>query len=75
MEAVYQRLGLPVSAEFAECLSQERRRQKRYQSSNVYSLEEFGLTEARLNEELGEILDRFGFRPESVPTDETREML
>ena len=75
VEKVYDRLNLSVSPDFAQRLAAERTRQKRYQSSNVYSLAEFGLSEAELFEKLPEIIERFGFRPEDVPERETREVL
>jgi hypothetical protein len=75
VEKVYDRLGLSISAEFARRLGAERTRQKRYHSSNVYSLEEFGLSAGELSRDLADIVERFGFRPEAVPADQTREML
>jgi hypothetical protein len=75
VERVYQRLGLSISPAFEERLATERSRQKLHQSSNVYSLEEFGISEADLIRELGPILERFRFRPEDVPRDRTTEVL
>ena len=75
VEKVYDRLDLAISPEFDEKLVAERTRQKQYQSSNVYSLEEFGITEEEVAENLSALLARFGFRPEDVPEDETLEML
>ena len=75
VENVYARLNLSISPEFRRRLAGERSRQKRYHSSNVYSLEEFGLSEAELYEKLADVIERFGFRAEDVPEDETRELL
>ncbi len=75
VEKVYDRLNLSVSPDFEQRLTAERSRQKRYHSSNVYSLSEFGLSEAELFEKLSEIIERFGFRPEDVPDRETTEVL
>jgi len=75
VERVYDRLNLSVSPDFERRLSEERSRQKRYHSSNVYSLAEFGLSQAELAEQLSEIIARFGFRPEDVPDRETTEVL
>jgi len=75
VEKVYQRLKLSVSSDFEQHLTAERSRQKRYHSSNVYSLQEFGLSEAELSRKLAGIIERFGFRPEDVPDRETRELL
>jgi len=75
VEKVYDRLDLPISPEFEHKLAAERTRQKHYQSSNVYSLEEFGISKEEVATNLAEVIARFGFRPEDVPVDETREML
>ncbi len=75
VEKVYQRLDFSVSPAFEQRLAAERSRQKHYHSSNVYSLEEFGLSEAEIYEKLAGIIERFGFRPEDVPDSETRELL
>jgi hypothetical protein len=75
VEKVYQQLGLAISPAFAQRLAVERTRQKHHQSSNVYSLEEFGISEAEVTRKLGPILRRFGFRPDDVPSDRTTEVL
>ncbi len=75
VERVYEKLQLDISSEFAEELGAERKRQKRYHSENVYSLEQFGIDPTRLSKELGPFMERFGLSPEDVPRDETREML
>jgi hypothetical protein len=75
VEKVYQRLHLSISPDFAQRLAAERSRQKRYHSSHVYSLQEFGLSEAELSEKLAGVTERFGFRPQDVPDRETRELL
>ena len=64
-----------ASIRIPEHLAAERSRQRRHQSSNVYSLEEAGVSETDLTRELGPILERFGFRPEDVPRDRTTEVL
>jgi hypothetical protein len=75
VEKVYDRLNLSISPDFEQRLTAERSRQKRYHSSNVYSLSEFGLSEVELFEQLSEVIERFGFRPEDVPDRETTEVL
>ena len=75
VEQVYDRLKLSISADFKGRLVAERSRQRRYQSENVYSLEEFGISQAEVSQGLAGILERFGYRPEDVPEEETREML
>jgi hypothetical protein len=75
VERVYEHLGLSISPAFEKRLAAERSRQKRHQSFNVYSLAEFGVAEADLTRKLGPILQRFGFRPEDVPRDQTSEVL
>jgi hypothetical protein len=75
VEKVYEKLQLDISAAFAEKLSAERKRQKRYHSENVYSLEQFGIDPQWLAKELGPFMERFGLNPEDVPEDETKEIL
>ena len=75
VEKVYDRLNLSISPAFERHLSEERSRQKRYHSSNVYALAEFGLSQADLAEQLSGVIARFGFRPEDVPDRETTEVL
>jgi len=75
VERVYEHLGLSISPAFEKRLAAERSRQRRHQSSNVYSLGQFGISEADLTRKLGPILQRFGFRPEDVPRDRTTEVL
>ncbi|MBW2420762.1 MAG: sulfotransferase [Deltaproteobacteria bacterium] len=75
VEKVYDRLNLSISPDFERRLAAERSRQKRYHSSNVYSLEEFGVSPEEVAERLSDLIARFGFRPEDVPENETREML
>jgi hypothetical protein len=75
VETVYEKLELDLSPAFAEKLSTERKRQKRYHSENAYSLEQFGIDPQWLAKELGPFMDRFGFNPEDAPNDETTEIL
>jgi hypothetical protein len=75
VEKVYEKLQLDVSPGFAKKLDAERRRQKRYHSENVYSLQQFGIDPEWLAKELGPFMERFGLNPEDVPEDETKEIL
>jgi hypothetical protein len=50
IETIYARFGLSVSPSFALVLAEEARRSRGYRSSHHYSLEQFGLTSARLRE-------------------------
>ena len=75
VEKLYNRLNLSISPEFEEKLSAERSRQKRFHSSNVYSLEEFGLSESEFCEGIADIIDQFGYSLEDVPVNVTKEML
>jgi hypothetical protein len=75
IEAVYERLQLPLSPEFEQYLAAERSRQKRYRSANAYSLEEFGIDEKELKQKLEPLTERFGFRIFDGPDEGAREML
>lgn len=50
LKAVYNRLGLPVSAAFEQVLEHEDGQARSYKSSHHYSLEQFGLTPATVSE-------------------------
>jgi len=75
VEKVYEKLNIPISPAFDKKLDAERARQKKYHSSHAYTLQDFGLTERQIHEELAGIIDRYGYRLEDVPEDETKEML
>jgi len=75
VERVYDKLNLSMSPEFKQKLNVERSRQKKFQSSNVYSLEEFGISENELSQGLADIIDQFGYRSEDVPANVTQELL
>jgi len=75
VEKVYERLQLSISPAFGEHLAAEGSRQKRYSSSNAYSLEEFGIDQRELEKKLEPLIERFGFQPSVVSEEEAREML
>ncbi len=75
VQKTYEKLELDISPDFAEKLDAERKRQKRYRSENVYSLEQFGIDREWLSKELGLFMERFGLNPDDVPEDETKEIL
>ncbi|MBW2274512.1 MAG: sulfotransferase [Deltaproteobacteria bacterium] len=75
VESVYRRLGLSISPAFEARLAAERSRQKRYHSSNAYSLEEYGIDPEELEEWLAPVLERFGFEQKKLSDEQTREML
>jgi hypothetical protein len=58
---IYHRFGFDISPEFAQQLKQEAEKARRFQSTHVYSLEEFGTTREQLVEEFDDIFERFGF--------------
>ncbi len=75
VEKVYERLQLSISPSFEEHLAAEGSRQKRYSSSNAYSLEEFGIDQRELEKKLEPLIERFGFRPSDVSEEDAREIL
>jgi hypothetical protein len=75
VEKVYERLQLSISPAFEEHLAAEGSRQKRYSSSNAYSLEEFGIDQRELEKRLAPLIERFGFQPSEVSEEAAREML
>jgi hypothetical protein len=75
VERVYERLQLSVSPGFEKTLAAERSRQKRYLSSNAYSLAEFGIDEKELKRKLEPLAERFGFPVFDAPEVDGREVL
>jgi hypothetical protein len=75
VQRAYEKLQLDISPDFAEELDAEHKRQKRYHSENVYSLEQFGIDPEWLTKELGLFMERFALKPDDVPEDETKEIL
>ena len=61
MEAIYARFGWPVSGEFREFLAGQERREQRYKSKHVYSMEEHGISHALLLDHMRDVFDFYGF--------------
>lgn len=51
VEASYRRLGLAMSRQFSEALEQAGRRSRRFASGHEYTLEEYGLSEAMIEQQ------------------------
>jgi hypothetical protein len=75
VEKVYDKLNLSISPAFEQKLNAELNRQKQYHSSHAYSLQEFGLSESKVYEELSDIIQRFNYHHEDVAIETTGEML
>ncbi len=58
---IYQRIGLPMSADFAQVLQREAEKARTYKSRHGYSLEKLGLDREQILEEFQDIFQRFGF--------------
>ncbi|HLP22242.1 MAG TPA: hypothetical protein VK174_18130, partial [Chitinophagales bacterium] len=58
---IYERFGWTPSEKFLARLSKEEARNKNYKSAHTYSLEQFGFTKEEIYNELGDIMDEFGF--------------
>ncbi len=66
--AIYERLGFDMSPEYARILKQEAEKARRFQSTHVYSLEQFGVTREQLIQEFDDIFERLDFdRGEPAP--------
>jgi hypothetical protein len=61
VEKVYGELGMEMNDEYRKLLAAGEQRVRGHEPDHVYSLQEFGLTPARLEEELGELYQRFGW--------------
>ena len=58
---MYGELGMEMNDEYRKLLAAGEQRVRGHEPDHVYSLQEFGLTPARLEEELGELYQRFGW--------------
>ncbi len=61
VENIYRSFGIPVTPEFAQSLARSEERAKNYNSRHEYDLDEFGLTESKIYEDLKEVFVSFGF--------------
>lgn len=61
---IYQHFGLALTPAYAARLREEAAAFRRYRSSHRYSLAEYGLDEAWLEAEVGEVMRAYGFRPQ-----------
>jgi len=66
VEQVYARLGIEISPRFQERLNAERKRQERYKSTHVYSLDQLGISREEWIKELTPIFERFGLPREDL---------
>ena len=62
IERLYEHFGWEISDAYREALTAANERQRHFKSKHEYTLEEFGLSEDWIEEELGEILDTYGLR-------------
>ncbi len=58
---VYKQFDLSVSEIFLERLKKETSKQRTYRSKHSYSLEQYGMSEAQVEEELADVLEEYGF--------------
>jgi len=68
---LYGRLGLEITPNFAEHVAAEDRKAKGFVSKHVYSMEQYALTPAEIQNTFGDVFDRFGFETGYGPTEES----
>ena len=61
VERVYAHFGLQMSDAMRERLERAASASKDYESRHAYSLEQYGLSEAWIREQLGDVLEAYGF--------------
>ncbi len=61
---IYEYFGWEASEKFKTALSQEKKRSDGYHSTHEYSLAEYGLSKEYIYNELGDIMDEYGFDKE-----------
>jgi omega-hydroxy-beta-dihydromenaquinone-9 sulfotransferase len=63
IDRIYRHFGFEPGDAFRARLHEAIERSRRYQSEHLYSLEEFGLSRAWVQERLGDVMDAHGFEP------------
>lgn len=72
VEAVYQKLGLEMTPEYANILEGEENRARKHKTEHRYTLEEFGIAPEHLKEELADLFDEFDWENQRpMPAGET----
>lgn len=61
VEAIYDALDIEMTPAVSAALDAQQRRARTHQSSHHYGLEEFGIDEAQLKQDLRKLFDRFGW--------------
>lgn len=61
VEWIYHKLGIEMSREYRALLMAEAEKARHYISKHKYSLEEYGLTEEKVYEELKAVFEEYGF--------------
>lgn len=69
VKKLYKHFGFELSDEYLEVLQEEAGKAKKYESKHEYSLEEFGLTEAKVVSDYEAIFKEFGFETKTDRTD------
>lgn len=64
VEEIYQWLGLRISNKFRAEIFRVVEESKKFQSDNIYTLDELGLSEKLILEEFSDEMSYFGFKPE-----------
>ena len=62
IHSIYQSFGLEFSPEYDKLLSEETNKARTYKSKHSYSLENYGLTEEMLYQQLKPVFDDYGFK-------------
>lgn len=64
VQKIYKHFGWQLSDNFNEQLSKEQKRSSTYKSAHEYSLQEYGLSKEYIYNQLGDIMDEYGFEKE-----------
>jgi hypothetical protein len=64
VEVIYQWLGLRINKKFRAEIFRVVEESKKFQSDNIYTLDELGLSEKLILEEFSDEMNYFGFKPE-----------
>src|SRR5690606_39204868 len=69
VQVIHDHFGLTLTPGYAARLREEAAAIRRYRSSHRYSLAEYGLDEAWLEAEVGEVMRAYNFRPQPPPAE------
>jgi hypothetical protein len=69
VKKLYEHFGFEVRDEYLDVLQEQAGKAKKYESKHEYSLEKFGLTEAKVVSDYEAVFEEFAFKTKTETTD------